>query len=315
MPITRLRELLKSGDLVDQGVWKASSELGWFSLGISEEAGGVGATLADEALLFREIGRSLAPGPHLSTTLGARVAVAAGQSDLADAIMEGRTQVGMGVLEPGAELRDDRLVGSLRLIDAKGAPQVLVATDQGAALIATSDLGKIVEERCIDDATHLARADGVDAPLTAWLDAAEDAIALRGLVLSAAQLVGIAEACRDLGSDHAKNRVQFDRPIGVHQAIKHPCADMAIRSEAAFCQTLMAAVLVDEGRADAAMQANSARIVAAEAAEKNAATTVQILGGMGFTFEADAHLYVKRTQVLCRVISSTDDQLKVLIAS
>jgi alkylation response protein AidB-like acyl-CoA dehydrogenase len=313
MPIARLRELFASGELVDEKVWKASAELGWFALGVSEEAGGVGATLADEALLFREIGRGLAPGPLLSTTLGARVAVASGQTALATEVIEGQTQIGLAVLEPGAELRKDRLVGSLRLVDAEKAPLVLVATETAAALVSISELGTLVEERCIDDATHLARADGVDAPLTAFVEASQDPIALRGLILSAAQLVGIAEACRDLGSEHAKNRVQFDRPIGVHQAIKHPCADMAIRAEAAFCQTMMAAVLLDEGREDAVLQANSARVVAGDAAEKNAATTTQVLGGMGFTFEADVHLYIKRTQVLRRVISSTDEQLKALV--
>ncbi len=313
MPIGRLRELIDSGDLVDEKVWTASAELGWFALGLGEEAGGVGATLADEALLFREIGRGLAPGPYLSTTLGARVAAVAGETQLAESIIEGRTRVGLAVLDAGAELRGDRLVGALRLLDAKGASLVLVATEDAAALVSLDALGAAADEKCIDDASHLARATDVDAPLVARVEATRDPVALRGLVLSAAMLGGIAEACRDMSAEHAKNRVQFDRPIGVHQAIKHPCADMAIRAEAAFCQTLMAAVVVDEGRGDAALQAHSARVVAADAAERNAAATVQVHGGMGFTFEADVHLYLKRTQVLCRTISSTHDQLRALV--
>lgn len=313
MPIARLRDLIDSGDLVDEKVWAASAELGWFALGLAEDLGGVGATLADEALLFREIGRSLAPGPYLSTTLGARVAAVAGQSELAESIIEGRSRVGLAVLDPGTELRADRLVGALRLVDGQGASLALVVTDAAAALVSIDALGALEDERCIDDASRLARAGGVDAPLVARVDAKQDAVALRGLVLSAAMLGGIAEACRDMSAEHARNRVQFERPIGVHQAIKHPCADMAIRAEAAFCQTLMAAVVVEEGRADAPLQANSCRVVAADAAERNAAATLQVHGGMGFTFEADVHLYLKRTQVLCRTISSTHDQLRALV--
>jgi alkylation response protein AidB-like acyl-CoA dehydrogenase len=133
-------------------------------------------------------------------------------------------------------------------------------------------------------------------------------------VFSAAQLVGIAEACRDAAAEHAKTRIQFDRPIGVNQAIKHPCANAAIRAEAAWCQTAMAAVMHDEGLAGSRREALCARIVAAEAAEQNAATLVQVMGGMGFTFEHDAHLYVKRAQVLCRMLGDTRALLEELIA-
>ena len=119
----------------------------------------------------------------------------------------------------------------------------------------------------------------------------------RGAVLVAASLTGIAEATRDISAAHAASRFQFDRPIGVNQAIKHPCADMAVRAELAWAQTLFAALATDERRQDAEFHAIGAKVVAADAAERNVAATVQVLGGMGFTFEHDANLYVKRAHV------------------
>ena len=311
MPVARLRELIEAGEAVDDSVWRASAELGWLALGLPESEGGIGATLGDEMLLFRELGRGLTPGPYLATSLAARVAGAGGDPELAGSLIGGDCRVGLVVPGQGCRLEADRLRGPLRVMDAAGAELALVVNREAAALVRIGELGKTVAETCIDEATPLLAAAEVDAPLAVRLESRE--IWTRGIVLSAAMLVGIAEACRDIGAEHARSRVQFDRPIGVNQAIKHPCADMAIRAEAALCQTVMAAVLVDEGRADAELQAHSARVVAADAAERNAAATVQILGGMGFTFEHDAHLYVKRVQVLARMLSGTKGLLRAIL--
>jgi alkylation response protein AidB-like acyl-CoA dehydrogenase len=127
-------------------------------------------------------------------------------------------------------------------------------------------------------------------------------------------LVGIAERCLQLSVDHASSREQFGRPIGVHQAIKHPIADMAVRAEAAWPEVLVAAVAADEQRADARFHALSARITAADAAEANATRTVQTMGGMGFTFEHDAHLLVKRALVLRSTLGGDHELLAELLA-
>jgi alkylation response protein AidB-like acyl-CoA dehydrogenase len=140
-----------------------------------------------------------------------------------------------------------------------------------------------------------------------------DAVSRRGFVLAAASLTGIAEATRDISAAHAVSRVQFDRPIGANQAVKHPCADMAVRAELAWAQTLFAALTTDERREDAEFHAVAAKVVAADAAERNAAATVQVLGGMGFTFEHDANLYLKRAYVLGHAFGDTRDALSRLI--
>jgi alkylation response protein AidB-like acyl-CoA dehydrogenase len=132
-------------------------------------------------------------------------------------------------------------------------------------------------------------------------------------VITAATLVGIAEATRDIAAEHAQSRVQFDRPIGVNQGVKHPCADTAVRCEAAWAQTVVGALAHDEGRDDADEQIDSAWLVAADAAQRNAATALQVLGGMGFTFEHDVNLYVKRAHVLARALSDRRTTLDHLL--
>ena len=111
-------------------------------------------------------------------------------------------------------------------------------------------------------------------------------------------LVGIAEAARDQAAAYAVERMQFGKPIGVFQAVKHRCADMAVRCEAGWSQTCYAALALRDGERDAAFQVSVAKHLAGEAAEENAAANVQIHGGYGYTTEYDAHVLVKRAQVL-----------------
>ena len=158
-------------------------------------------------------------------------------------------------------------------------------TPEIAVLVEVGALDDVVTVACIDPAVRLRRAVANRvAPLVA-VRVADDAIERRGHVLAAAMLTGVtAEAVRDIASEHAKNRVQFNRPIGVNQAIKHPCADMAVRAQLSLAQTLFAALTTDEGREDADFHALSAHLVAAEAAEFATAATVQILGGIDYSF-------------------------------
>ena len=133
---------------------------------------------------------------------------------------------------------------------------------------------------------------------TAALASADAVLFDRAAVLSAAMLVGLAEAARDQGAAYAQERVQFGKPIGVFQAIKHPCADMAVRCEAAWSQTCYAALALRDGLGDAAFQVSAAKSLAGDAAKDNASANLQIHGGYGFTTEYDAHTLVKRTHVL-----------------
>jgi alkylation response protein AidB-like acyl-CoA dehydrogenase len=133
-----------------------------------------------------------------------------------------------------------------------------------------------------------------------------DAAALRRMatVLVAAEAVGVAERTVEMSVEYAKVRQQFGKPIGTFQAIKHRCADMATRTEVARAVVVFAAVAVRDGEPGADFHVHSAKALAADAAIQNATDNVQNHGGMGYTWESDAHLYLKRARVLEHVCGS-----------
>ena len=219
-------------------------------------------------------------------------------SKLADEIASGRR---VGLVIPGsldAIGADGSINGDVQLVDADPDGLVLAVTPEIAALIAVSSLTDVREVPCLDHTARLHRATGTGSAPLVSVAASVDPIELRGHVLAAALLTGMAEWARDTGVEHAINRVQFDKPIGVNQAIKHPCADMAVQAQLAYSQSLFGALAIDEGRPDAEFQALSAHATAAAAADFATAATLQIMGGMGFTHEHDVHLYVKRMEML-----------------
>ena len=312
VPTSGIRVRRDEPAALDRGTWLAGADLGLLGLSLPEDVGGSGLGLDDEVLVFREIGRGLVPGPFLPTALAARLAVLTGDRDLARAMVEGSAAVALAELRDGT-VGPDALAGRLDVFDATGASFVLVLGEQGAGLVDVAALGDLTPLPSIDPGTRLASAEVAAAPVRCWLPAAEDPLRLRALVLVSAVLVGIAEAVRDQASEHAKTRVQFGRPIGVNQAIKHRCADLAVAAEAALSQTLFGAVALDSDRADREFQVLAAKIVAARAAVDGAAANIQIHGGMGFTYEHDAHLYLKRAHVLDLLFGRTADHLAALL--
>ena len=133
-------------------------------------------------------------------------------------------------------------------------------------------------------------------------------------VLVAAEAVGVAERTLEQSVEYAKVRQQFGKPIGTFQAIKHRCADMAVRAEVARSATTYAAVALGEREPDAARQAHVAKALAADAARLNASDTVQIHGGMGYTWEADPHLYYRRSRQLSLVAGAPSVWRERLVA-
>jgi alkylation response protein AidB-like acyl-CoA dehydrogenase len=131
---------------------------------------------------------------------------------------------------------------------------------------------------------------------------------LEGAVLTAAFAVGMARACTDLSVAYAQERRQFDRPIGSFQAVKHILADMAVRTEVARASVHAAACTVDQPEVgDVARAAAGAKLLAAEAAVTNGLAATQVHGGMGFTWEVDVHLYLKRAWLLATVFGTSSD--------
>jgi alkylation response protein AidB-like acyl-CoA dehydrogenase len=310
MPISRVREGFAQPSSIDREFWKQLAALGWFGFGLPEKVGGAGYALADEALLFREVGQRLIPGPLIATTIAAQLAAAAGAESLLASILDGSVVAGLAV--PRHSLTDTT-TRRVTLLDAAGADFVLVATPETAALYPLDAFTDVTPAESIDDATRVSTA--VLSAAVPAVEVTEGAADLwrRAVVLTAAVLAGISAGARDMAVLHAKTREQFGAPIGVHQAIKHRCADMAVRIEAAETLLTVAALCIDEGRADADFHASAARIIAADAALTGSRDNIQIHGGMGFTFESDAHLYVKRTHVVDLTFGSATDHAATLI--
>jgi alkylation response protein AidB-like acyl-CoA dehydrogenase len=310
-PLSELRSLDGRDSSVDPESWRVFGELGLFGIGLAEEFGGVGYGMAEEAMVFREIGRILAPGPFIGSTLGARVG-AEHEPGLARSILSGETVVALAEPRGPVDLAKRHITGDMDVIDGVGATHAVAVAPQGAVLFSLGDL-EIITEPCIDLGVRLGRAHLDAVPVLAEIPSGPGDLAQRGAVLAAAMLVGISEASRDMAVRFAKDRIQFGKPIGTYQAIKHRAADMAVRAELAVSQLLFAAVSVDENHPDAAFQTSTAKLVATRAALENTAANVQIHGGMGYTYECDAHLYVTRTHILEFVLGTTRDHLASLI--
>ena len=294
--------------VVDAALWQRCAELGWFGLGLAEELGGVGYTLAEETLLFAELGAHVTPGPFLATVLGARVAAIGGADDVAAGILSGTTTVALGEVESDGDGGTQ-----LRVSDHGGADLVLVVGGNRVELVDTTALD-LRHEASIDLLVPLATADTPTVAPVAALDgdAAADVI-LRGDVLVAAQLAGIAVGTAAQSTEYAQDRQQFGVAIGSFQAVKHRCADMAVRAEVATSQVRLAALALLDGRDDAAFQCEAARVVATDSAITNAHVNVLNHGGIGFTWEHTAHRYVTRAQVLSRTLGDRREHLRRLL--
>ena len=302
-----------AAQVIDDALWQRCAELGWFGLGLQEALGGVGYTLAEESLLFAELGAHATPGPFLATVLGGRLAALGGATALRDGILSGEQRIALA--EPHGDpdaTAGASVSGTFRVTDHGGAALCLVMVGNAASIVAAADL--VAEPMpSIDLLVPTAVGTVAGVPALCHLDDAS-ALRLRADVLVAAELAGIATATAAQSTQYAKDREQFGQPVGAFQAVKHRCADMAVRAEAATSLVRYAALAVRDGLPDAAFHADAARAVAARNAVENAQINVQNHGGIGFTWEHTAHRYVTRSQVRARTLGSLRGALDALLA-
>jgi alkylation response protein AidB-like acyl-CoA dehydrogenase len=292
-PIEVVRSLEASGG-VDRSRWRVLGEAGVFCLRLSEAEGGVGMGMAEAVLVFEELGRALIPGPLVATHLA---------GTLLGGSADGTSVVGV------AWRGDD-------LIEYFGALDQLVVLDSDAMTLLDRAEFEALPARSVaslDPLTPMHRVPALPAgrpvgEASRWR--------LEGAVLTAALQLGIAEAVTDAGVAYAKDRVQFGKPIGAFQAVKHLLADMLVRVEIARAAVYAAAVTLDDPSVgDPDRAASGAKLLAGEAALANAKANVQVHGGMGFTWDMDAHLYLKRAWVLETAFGSGDAHAEALAAT
>ena len=300
--LEKVRAFEQVDRVVDRAGWRALGEAGVFSLCLAEEAGGVGLGLAEASLVFEELGRAMIPGPLVATHL------AAGLIDGAD---DGSVVVGLVDALPTGPGITPMVVEHLADLDV-----LLVLSDAGVAAVDPHDLEADALARPLDPLTPLW---SVASPPEGTPVAGPDIAAWwrrDGAVLTAALQIGSAAWCTDLAVDYAKERRQFGRPIGGFQAVKHLCADMAVRTELARCAVQAAAVTVDQpGVGDPDLAAAGAKLLADDAAVANGRSCIQVHGGMGFTWEVPAHLAFKRARVRATQFGTADSLAETLAAS
>lgn len=275
---------------------KSLGEMGWYALAVPEALGGSGLSAIEHVLFFREAGRQCAPVDLLSQCLAAN---AIADADLRQAVIAGETGVALLVTDGQG----------YRLFGSPEASHALLVGPEETHLYALA--GVATEPRPALDPANSIR---VLAQLPVPLESRQGAdIWQLGQLGTSAMLVGIAEAALDLIVEYAKVRETFGRKIGTYQAVRHPCADMAVRVEAARAQLWYAATALKEGRADALAHLDAAKHLANHAANANADANIQLHGGIGVTDEHDAHLLMKHALVLARLFGSKRGLLSRLL--
>jgi len=276
--------------------WPKLAGLGWLGLHIPEEYGGEGAGLPELAVVLEELGRVVAPGPFLPTVLASAIVAEAGSDEqrreLLPGLVDGSRTAGVGLrgrVDGGSVTDDLVLAGGLADL------QLLVLDDDVLVFDAASV--EVTVPDGLDSTRRSARVTApVDAARSRLVGAAASARRL-ARVLAGAEAAGIATACLEMALAYAKERKQFGRTIGTFQAVKHHAANMLLDAELATAAAWDAAraPLADPG---AELAAAIAAVRAVPAAVRNAELNIQLLGGIGFTWEHDAHLFLRRALTL-----------------
>ena len=283
----KVRELAESGSPYDDALWKEICDLGWPGIAIAEEHGGQGLGAVELVILQEELGYACAPSPMISNAYAGAVIETAGSDEQKSRWLPG---IASGEERGAAEMACDPepVVGA-----AGGASILVLASGEGAKLVEPGD-AELERLDLIDDtrAYFRVRAEGgEDLPG----DIAHAGSV--GQVALAAELVGVAQRALDMSVDYAKEREQFERPIGAYQAVSHRLADMLWAVEEARSLTYYAAWVADAEPESLPLAASMAKARASDAAASVCHDAIQTLGGIGFTWEHDVHFLLKRAKV------------------
>jgi alkylation response protein AidB-like acyl-CoA dehydrogenase len=298
------RDALEAKTQVMPSFWAALAEPGWIGLHVDGAHGGSGAGLVEQAVVVEELGRACAPGPYVPTAIVAALLRADG-GPAAEMLLP-RLAAGEltgAVALDGATLVVGGSVADVIVCAVDGAWYVLDAADVDAREVASVDLTR--RHARIDAGAASASHPASERKLANLTD---DRVRLLAATLFAAEAVGVAQWCVDTAADYAKVRVQFGRPIGQFQGVKHRCAEMLARVELARAAVWDAAAAADDVTDPGAELAiAAAAALAFDAAFANAKDCVQTLGGIGFTWEHDAHIYLRRAMTLLQLTGTPDD--------
>jgi len=283
-------------------LWPELGPLGWTGLAVSEADGGQGYGLSELAVVLEELGRGCLPGPFLSTVV---VAVAldrwGSDPELVARLAAGTVPAGLA-LSSELEMRGAGVSGRAAVVWNGATAEVLLVPVQvdGATVwgivdradVSVRDLPSFDRTRRLVEVT----LDQAALPAARRLAPGAPVEALATL-LAGAELVGVADWCVSTAATYATERVQFGRPIGQFQAVKHRCADMLVDVEGMRSTVYWAAWCIGADDADASVAASTAKIWCGDASKRVMASALQVHGGIGFTWEHDLHFFLKRAQL------------------
>jgi alkylation response protein AidB-like acyl-CoA dehydrogenase len=315
----RLREIAASDDGFDAAGWGEMAELGWAGLALPEEWGGQGLGIVDLAVLFEEMGYALAPSPLFSNTIAGLALSFCGSDDQRDrylrplaagerrgtpALWDAGSPATPGGFTMEARFDGDGVVldGEKVLVpDAASADFFLVATSDGRRHLVERDAAgvTVTAEPSIDPTRRFSsvRFASVKVAVADTLPGEEadyHQVFFRLCVALAAESTGIAQRTMEMAVEYAKDRQQFGRPIGAYQAVSHRCAQMLLETENARSAVYGAAWAADAEPKSLPLAASMAKAYAADAGWRVPDASIQVHGGIGFTWEHDLHFFLKR---------------------
>jgi alkylation response protein AidB-like acyl-CoA dehydrogenase len=294
-----LRRHLEGAD-DGSGLWRDLANAGWTGAAIGESYGGQGLGTVELTLVSEGLGRALAPSSLFGNAAAGLLVESAGSDEQRQqwlpgfASGEARGAVGM--------LQAD---GTALVYDVDGAAAIVLVGQDRAVITTTADCTSEPVEG-VDLTRRLSRvsaseSDELGGDVAAALDRIEVALS--------AELVGVANRAMDLAVDYARTRQQFGRPIGAYQAVSHRCADMLIDVESARSAVLCAAWTADNDPDALPFAASVAKVAAAQGAWRVTTSALQVHGGIGFTWEHDCHLLLRRAVASGRLLGSVESHL------
>jgi alkylation response protein AidB-like acyl-CoA dehydrogenase len=338
-PTLRVREWIDGDIGFPARLWQQISELGWPGIAVDEESGGAGYGFLERAILLEEMGRALIPVPFLASASIAVDTLAITDTEPSRALLEdvaSGSQVA-SLVAFGDLLAGPTAAGAVRAaeaggrwtltgrggltLDANGADVLLVVAAVGESLALFSVQGDAngLDRRPVTliDATRPVADVTFDETAATRLDDGDglsvvvDVVFARGSVSLAAEMIGGAQRCLEMTLAYVKDREQFGSPIGSFQALKHRLADLHVLVDATRDLIYAAARVAAEGNgSDLATIAAAAKAAANNAFLRAAEETIQMHGGIGFTWEHDAHLFYKRALVSCELLGSRQQHLE-----
>ncbi len=288
--------------------WGELADVGWLGLHLPEEHGGSGFGLSELVIVAEELGRSVAPGPFVPTAIASAVIAAIAPADVQARLLPGLASgsvIGAVALGGDVTVSDGTAQGSAGVVLSGHLADVLVvAAGDDVAIVETGAGGVETEVPAnIDPVRRSARVRLAGAPATVLPGGRRVLTDLARTVL-AAEATGVAREVTMQASEYAKVREQFGRPIATFQAVKHHCANMLVAAEVATAAVWDAARAAGAGGDQASYTAAIAATLAVPAGVQNAQLNIQVHGGIGFTWEHDAHLYLRRAAAIEALIDT-----------